>query len=132
MMLTISTEHNEARLGGTLAFLDAGAGAARIRIYDGIRPATNNGTITDQVLLVELPLDKPSGTLAAGVLSLAASTLPLIVNTGQASWARIVNGDGVQAIDCDVSDETGSAPIKLQTTTLYAGGRAVLTSGTLG
>lgn len=131
MMLTISTEHNEARLGGTLGFLDSGAAAARIRIYDGARPATNNGALTDQLLLVELALDKPCGTVASGTLTLNASALPLIGNTGVASWARIVNGDGVQAIDCDVSDEGGTAPIKLQTTTLYAGGRAVLISGTL-
>lgn len=132
MMLTISTEHNEARLGGTLGFLDSGTSVARIRIYDGTRPAANNGAVTDQLLLVELPLDKPCGALASGALTLAASTLPLVENTGVAAWARIVNGDGVQAIDCDVSDEAGSAPIKLQTTTLYAGGRAVLISGTLG
>ena len=35
MTVTITQEHNEARLAGTLAFLDAGANPARLRIYGG-------------------------------------------------------------------------------------------------
>lgn len=131
MTFSISTAHNEARLEGTKTFLDTGAGVGRIRVYDGTRPA-NGAAITTQVLLVEIPLDDPCGTVAAGVLTLAANTLPLIGNSGDATWGRVVNGNGDFAGDCDVSDTLGSGDIKLESTTLLAGGRAVLISGVLG
>lgn len=131
MTLSISTALNEARLEGTKTFLDTGAGFARIRVYDGTRPA-NGAAVTTQVLLVEIPLDKPCGSVAAGVLTLDANTLPLIGNSGDATWARIVNGNGDFAMDADVSLVAGAGDIKLEDTTLLAGGRAVLISGVLG
>ena len=129
MTVAISTELNEARLTGTLSFLDTGAGVARIRIYNGTRPATG-GTVT--TLLVEIPMDDPCGTVAAGVLTLASAALPLVASSGVATWARVINGDDDFAFDCDVSDMAGSGDIKLPSTTLYAGGKTQLVSGVLG
>jgi len=131
MTLSISTALNEARLEGTKTFLDAGAGFARIRVYDGTRPA-NGAAISGPVLLVEIALDKPCGAVAAGVLTLAANTLSLIGNSGDATWARIINGDAQFVMDADVSLVAGSGDIKLEDTALLAGGRAVLISGVLG
>ena len=39
-MIAITAAHNEARLAGTLAFLDRGVGQARVRLYGGSRPAS--------------------------------------------------------------------------------------------
>lgn len=129
MTVTISQAHNEARLSGTLTYLDTGSGHARVRIYNGTRPA-GGGTAT--TLLVEIALDKPSGTVSSGQLILASADLPLIASSGTATWARVVNGNGDYAFDCDVSDTSGSGEIKLPSTTLYAGGKTQLTSGVLG
>lgn len=132
MDLTISAAHNDARLEGTRVFLDTGSVNAKIKIYNGTRPETNDGPITDQLLLVEIALDKPCGTVSAGVLTLSSNTLPMIANSGVATWARVVNGDGVQAFDCDVGDTASTAHIKLENTTLLAGGRVALISAALG
>ena len=40
MTITLSSEHQLARLESTRAFLDRGTQAARIRIYGGVRAAT--------------------------------------------------------------------------------------------
>lgn len=130
--VTISVALNEARLGGTRDFLDTGSANARIRLYDGTRPA-NGGTAT--LLLVEIELDKPCGTVASGVLTLSSSDLPLVANSGVATWARIVNGNGDHAFDCDVADDgdpPGTGQVVLPDTTLYAGGKTQLISGVLG
>lgn len=127
--VTISQRHNEARLTGTLADLDTGAGHARIRIYGGTRPASGG---TPPTMLVEIALDKPSGTVSGGVLTLASSDLPLIVNSGVATWARIVCGDAAFAFDCDVSVTGGAGQVQLPDTTLFAGGKTQLVSGVLG
>lgn len=130
MTVTISTAHNEARLTGTLTFLDTGPGAAAINIYAGVRPA--GGAAAGGAALVVIPLDQPAGTVAGGVLTLASSAVPLIANSGVATWARIVTANGAYAFDCDVSATGGAGEIQLPSTTLFAGGKTTLVSGVLG
>ena len=129
MTVSISSAHNVARLAGTLSYLDTGAGHARVRLYDGTRPAAGGAATT---LLAEIALDKPCGAISNNVLVLTSSDIPLIVASGVAMWARVVNGNGDMAFDCDVSNQAGSGDIKLVSTTLYAGGKAVLSSALLG
>lgn len=129
MTITISTAHADARLAGTMAHMDTGSANARIRIYDGTRPAGGGAATT---LLVEIELDKPSGAIAGGVLTLASSDVPLVANSGVATWARIVNGNGDYSWDCDVSLEGGAGEVQLPDTTLFAGGKTQLVSGILG
>lgn len=128
-MIEISTGLNEARLAGTLSFLDAGTANAKLRIYSGVRPAF--GAAGAGLLLVEVVLAKPSGTISAGVLTLSASPSAVILNTGTAAWARVVNGDGQTAWDCDVSLNPGSAEVRLDTLALVAGGTVQITLGTI-
>lgn len=131
-MLAISPAHNEARLGGTLAFLDAGAGAAKIRVYKGARPADAQSAATSLNLLVEITLSKPAGAVAGGILALTQAEDGLIVATGEASWARVVNGAGVVAFDADCSDAFGSGDIRLPSLNLLAGGSCRLISAVMG
>ncbi|MFZ6713028.1 hypothetical protein [Undibacterium sp. TC9W] len=63
---------------------------------------------------------------------LTASAFGLIGVTGQATWARVVNGNGDIAFDCDVTDTAGNGVIQLESTQLYAGGKAFLTALNLG
>lgn len=126
--MRISQSHQEARHSGSLTHLDSGTANARIRIYDGTPPIT--GVITS-TMLVEIKLDKPSGIVSNGTLILAASTIALVSNSGVASWARVVTGMGDVAFDLTVSDNAGTGDLKLLSTTLYKGGKAVLLSAIL-
>jgi hypothetical protein len=129
-MIEISTELNGYRLNGVIAFLSAGAENAKAHLYDGARPvlgAPPAGNRLASIILVE-----PIGTVADGLLTLAPTPEAMIAATGEATWARIVNGDGALAWDCDVSDLDGTGELRLPSTTLYAGGYTRLVSGTLG
>lgn len=129
MSISISVGLANARADGVLTFLNTG-GAGKVQIYDGTRP--EHGGSPPNPVLVELPLANPAGTVAAGVLTLTATAETLVAASGNASWARVRNGAGTIAFDCDVSDVNGSGEVKLPSTTLFAGGYSRLVSGTLG
>ena len=130
MTITISAEHHAARLEGTRAFLDVGASPARVRIYGGTRPATP-ADIPSSAMLVEVRLTKPCGSVIDGQLLLTPQESALIARTGVATWARIVNGAEITAMDLDCSGLDGTAEIRLAQTQLYAGGYAQMASATL-
>ena len=129
-MIAISSELNEFRLNAVIGFLSGGAENARAEIYDGVRPA-RGGTPAGNVL-ASIVLMTPLATVAHGLLSVATTNEVMIGNTGQATWARIVNGNGALAWDCDVSDLNGTGELRLPSTTLYAGGYTRIVSGLLG
>ncbi|MFT7722227.1 MAG: hypothetical protein QM788_05290 [Roseateles sp.] len=129
MAWSIPAAHNEARLTGTLSYLDLGANPAKLRLYNGTRPATGGAPTT---LLAEIVLDKPAGTVAGGALTLASSDLSLCQATGTATWARIVNGAGAVVADGDVSTvAAGTGQVQLDEVNLLAGGRVQLVSAVL-
>ena len=129
-MIAISTALNEFRLNAVIDFLAGRAENARAEIYDGVRPALG-GTPTGN-LLASIVLMEPLGTVSNGLLSVTPTNEVMIGNTGQATWARIVNGNGALAWDCDVSDLNGTGELRLPSTTLYAGGYTRIVSGLLG
>ncbi|AAU91171.1 conserved hypothetical protein [Methylococcus capsulatus str. Bath] len=131
MTVAITVEHNEARLAGTLAFLDAGPEPARLRIYGGTRPPTP-ATVPSSEMLVEIRLTKPAGTISGGLLTLTQQEDGLITATGVATWARLVNGNDVTALDLDCSGTDGNGDVKLASTALYLGGDARMVSAILG
>lgn len=131
MTVAITVEHNEARLAGTLTFLDAGSNPARLRIYGGTRPETPATTPTS-AMLVEIRLTKPAGTISNGLMTLTQQEDGLITASGIATWARLVNGDDVTALDLDCSGTDGNGDVKLASTTLYLGGDARMVSAILG
>ena len=129
-MIAISSELNEFRLSAVIDFLAGGAENARAEIYDGVRPALG-GTPTGN-LLASIVLMEPLGTVFNGLLSVDTTNEVMIGNTVQATWSRIVNGNGAMAWDCDVSDLNGTGELRLPSTTLYAGGYTRIVSGLLG
>ena len=131
MTIAITTAQSDARLTGTLTFLDAGAGNAAVQIYGGARPATPNDAPTDP-LLCEIPLNKPAGNVSAGTLLLTSSAAGLILTTGVAAWARVVSGNGDVAFDCDAGQGAGAWEVQLAQANLLAGGEAKLVSAILG
>lgn len=131
MTVAITVEHNEARLAGTLAFLDEGAQPARLRVYGGVRPASP-ADVPSSAMLVEIALTKPAGTILDGLLTLTQQEDGLITATGVATWARLVNGNDVTALDLDCSGTDGDGDVRLATTTLYLGGDARMVTAVLG
>jgi hypothetical protein len=131
MTVAITVEHNEARLAGTLGFLDTGNEPARLRIYGGTRPPTPAATPTS-AMLVEIKLTKPAGAISGGLLTLTQQEDGLIKNTGVATWARLVSGSEVTALDLDCSGTDGNGDVRLASTSLYLGGDARMVSAILG
>jgi len=125
MIYGISSEHNTARLAGTLAYLETGANAATIEMYDGAPPAPG-GAITTQTLLSSIACRRPCGSIVGAKLVLDPPADALITATGNATWARLRNAGGDWAADCDVSDLDGNGALRMATVTLYAGGVARL------
>ena len=83
-------------------------------------------------MLVEIRLTKPAGTIAGGLLTLTQQEDGLITSTGVATWARLVNGNEVTALDLDCSGTDGDGDVKLASTNLYLGGDARMVSAILG
>lgn len=135
MTLAISVDHNEARLAATVAFADSGPLASRIFLYHTVRP--DFGADPGAAPLAVLSLAKPCGVVANGVLSLVQGDGygDLVLATGQAVWARWVNGFDALVADGSVSDDAGSGDFKISGTVgglLFAGAYVVLGPGSLG
>ncbi len=131
MTVSKSIALRDALLNAVLTLLNEGTGPARIRVYGGTRPAV--GDAPGSAYLAEIVLPDPPGEVASGVLTLDAEGTEdtLILNTGGATWARIVNGNADTVLDCDVTIAAGNGELKLSTTGLYYGGLVRLVSGVL-
>lgn len=129
-MISISTAHNNVRLTATRDYMDLGTANAKIQIYGNTRPA--NGASAGASPLVEIALNKPSGTVTAGALTLASSDLPLITTSGAPAWARILNGNGDHVLDCDAGGPGSTTEIVVSQATLLEGGQVALVSAVLG
>jgi hypothetical protein len=95
----------------------AGAGA-KLRIYDGTRPATG-GTAT--TLLAEFTLGSPFAPAASSAT--LSPTLPsnaTAAATGTATWFRVVKADGTTHV-LDGSAGTSGTDLILNTTSITSG-----------
>ena len=96
--------------------------SARLRIYNGTRPANANTAITSQTMLVELTCNATAFAAAAsgGVLTANAISNGTAAATGTASWFRLWQSNGTTAImDGDVS--TSGADLNLNNTSIATG-----------
>ena len=130
-ILALHTRHANARHAGSIADLDTGTGNAAVQIYGGIRAATP-ATVPGSAMLTQITLTKPCGTVVDGVLTLTQLEDGLILETGLATWARFVNGNGDAAFDCDAGEGVGDWVVQLAQAQLYAGGDARIVSAVLG
>jgi len=107
------------------ALADAGAGAAKLRIYDGSRPATGGAATT---LLAELTFTDPfAAAAAAGVLTANSITGDASADaTGTATWFRVVDSDSAHIMDGDVG--TSGSDLNLNTTSIVIGNPVDVTS----
>lgn len=133
MTIGLTIKHANARHNGSIADLDSGTGNAAVQIYGATRPATSND-VPGSAMLVQINLTKPCGTVADGLLMLTQLEDGLIVETGEPTWARFVDGDGATCFDCDAGAGAGAWEVQLPLSqaTLYAGGDARIVSAVLG
>lgn len=133
MSVSESVASHEAALAGRLSFLDAGAAPAKIRLYDGTRPAVTDAPDVASNLIAEVTLQDPSGSVAANALHLLAATTPAtVLATGTPTWARAINGNGATAFDMDCGLSGSGKEVILTDAVLYAGGVVTIVSAVLG
>lgn len=110
-----------------LTRMDAGAGAAKLRIYTGAQPANAN-TAASGTLLLEFTLQDPSGTVTGDTLTIDVT--PAITDDaladGTAGWGRVLDSD-----DNAVWDGAVGAEFTLSDTTLETGQTVTLTAGSI-
>ena len=112
-----------------LAQWDTASGPNTMEFYTGTQPASPATAITDQVLLGTVTCSDPLGTAADGALTFGAITSDSAADaSGTATWARQRDGAGVARADWSVSNAAGDGVIKLNTTTIIAGGPIVISA----
>jgi hypothetical protein len=125
MALGYVTLLRNAMLNQIATFADAGAGAAKLRIYDGVQPATG-GAAT--VLLAELVMSDPAfAAAAAGVLTANAIADDISADAaGTATWMRVVDSNNVVVYDGTVG--LAAADLILNSVTFSIGLNVAVTS----
>ncbi len=105
----------------------AGNGA-KLRIYDGTRPATGGAATT---LLAEFTMGTPfAAGAAAGVLSPTLPSDTTGLAAGTATWGRIVQSDGTTHV-ADFSAGTSGTDLILNTATISIGVTVSITAFTI-
>lgn len=95
-----------------------------LRLYNGGQPATANTAVTTQVLLSELRIPATSAPAAIdGVFTYNTITSAAVLQTGIASWFRVLESDGVTVI-YDGSIGTTLSNMILAATNLQQGAQA--------
>jgi hypothetical protein len=109
-----------ARADEIRALIDGGAGAGKLRIYDGSRPATGGAVTT---LLAELTFSDPSAPgAAAGVLTFSAITADAAAdNSGTPTWARIVDSTNAFVLDLSAGGPGSGADVECSVSPIVAG-----------
>lgn len=128
MALAFATTLRNNMLDQIKTALDAGAGAALIRIYDGTRPATGGAATT---LLAELTCTDPAAPAAAsGVLTFSAITQDASANaTGTATWFRMVDSAATFVMDGNVG--TSGSDLNLTTVSIVSTQPVSISSATI-
>jgi len=115
----MTTGYNLTLRGAQLDAITTFAGAgAKLRLYDGTRPATG-GTATN--LLAEFTLGSPFAPASSGAT--LSPTLPAATTgaaNGTATWFRIVKADGTTQV-IDGSAGTSGTDLVLNTATISVG-----------
>lgn len=112
-----------------ISFFDAGGGPAIIEFYTAPIPENLGDALTTQVKLGTLTCSDPAATQTAGVVTFDTITQDSGADAGgTAAWAYIKDGSGAIVNLVDVSNAAGDGLIKLNTTTVVAGGPILINS----
>ena len=107
---------NNAAMDAVIARINVG-GTGAIQFYDGVQPINPNSIITDQNLLFVLGFLSPAFIPSAdGITDANTITSTIAIFTSNATWARLIDGNGDKIFDCDVG--TVGTTIILDTTVI--------------
>lgn len=121
MQVNFAESIKNARCQAVLNGIDSGPGAGMCQLYSAPKPAPGS-PITTQTLLLKLDFEKPAGIISAGVLQFKISTIDATgLNSGTATWARLVNSNSEFQVDLDVSDMVGTGAIRMDNVNVEAG-----------
>jgi hypothetical protein len=123
MSVVYNVNVRNARLQQVVNAIDAGPGNGRLQI----------GTPNMAVVLSTVILNKPSGTIAGGILTFSNTPLvdPLAANTGLAASGQVTDSTGTVVIS-GLSVGTSSAfDIQISLPNISAGSIVTFTSGTI-
>lgn len=128
MAMRLANTTRTSRVDVIRADIDAGAGAGRLKIYDGVKPA--KGSPPAGTLLADLELADPCGVSAAGVLTF---TTPFDDPTADASGTAVffVLEDSTGAFVADGDIATSGADLNLVTVSIVATQPIVVSSFTI-
>lgn len=131
MSLTLSNASRSAMCDALVDLADAGAGAGKVRIYDGSRPAGPGTAVSGQTLLAELTFSDPAfGAASNGVATASSITGDSSADaTGTASWFRVLDSNNTAIWDGSVG--TSGADLNLSSVSIVAGGAVNITSWTV-
>ena len=130
MSLILSEAVRNARLQVIADAIDAAGSAGALRFYPGARVG-NPGIDPGATLLLQAPFQRPSGTVAAGLLTFSALNEALVIADGTTTWARIVDSAGVGIIDLDVGLDGSGEDIQLDNVILVTGATVRINVATL-
>lgn len=127
----ISVAARNAMCDALVDLLDAGAGAATVKLYTGTQPAGPGTAVGAQVLLGTLTCSDPAfGSSASGTATASAITSDTTADaTGTATWFRAADSNGLAVIDGSVG--TATADMILDSVSIVAGGTIAVTSWTI-
>lgn len=129
MTMNYTASVKNVRAQALASKIDAATDPAHMIIYSGARPL-GVGAITDQVALVTLVLKKPCYTsITDGILYLDTIVEQMVMTSGHATWARIVDGSGTPVGDMDIGVAGSGADIVLPTVDLIQGSYVRITAG---
>ena len=131
----ISNAAAKAACDAIVDLLDAGAGAAVVRIYDGTQATDPDTAIGAQVLLAELTCSDPAFGAAADAAPGGRATANAVTtdasanNTGTATWFRALDSNGVAVLDGSVG--TSGCDMNINSTSITSGAAVAITSWTV-
>lgn len=115
-----------------ISFFDAGSGPAIIEFYTGSIPTNLGDALTTQVKLGTLTCSDPAATQTAGVITFGTITQDSAADaSGTAAWVYIKDSSGAIVNAGNVTDMAGDGFIKVNTTTVVAGGPILISSLTI-
>lgn len=133
MTFKIKESIRSAMLQEIVDALDAKTLPGSMLLYAGTQPSTG-GASTSDVLQATITLDKPSGSVAAAVVTFVAAVEGQRVAEDTIGWCRFVDGDGGYVADAKVLavGDSGTADIRIGNVNGFIGAFIRLASGVIG
>lgn len=121
MATRIATSARNAAADAVVDLLDAGAGAATVKIYTGSQPATPNTAVSGTLLATFTTADPAFGNAATGVATASAIASTTGVAAGDAGWFRAADSTGAAVLDGSVTATGGGGDMTMNTITVSVG-----------